>query len=112
MTCVVDGCGRPARTRRCCTAHYYRLRIHGDTFPHVPIGAARYGCMAESFPVAPLLERKPAGLSWTRYAERLGITRRTICRWRNNPATRLSLDRADRYALALDQDLDDIWTTP
>lgn len=36
-TCVVEGCGRPVKTRGWCEAHYERWRRHGDPLAAGPV---------------------------------------------------------------------------
>lgn len=51
--CSVEGCGRPAKYRSWCSAHYERWRSRGDVFAEVPIGATgvfRRGPVAASKP--------------------------------------------------------------
>ena len=37
MTCTVEGCHRPLKSRGWCAAHYFRWRNHGDVRAHVPV---------------------------------------------------------------------------
>lgn len=40
-TCTVKGCGKPARARGWCSAHYERWRVHGDPLHGGPVGVSR-----------------------------------------------------------------------
>lgn len=108
MTRKCTVCRRRHKARGFCNIHYLRWRRHGTPRPDTPIDP-RFG--PGQFPVAPLLQQQTLlGLPNGRFANRIGVNIRTICRWRNNPNTRISFDRADTYALALNQDIDTLWT--
>ena len=105
--CTIPGCGRRRTAYGLCHPHRHRQRRYGDPMADIPIGGLR------PYTPAPLLAIATRH-EWSaqQFADRVGVTRRTIVRWRNKPNTQLTLDEADRYALALNQDLDDLWETP
>lgn len=35
--CGLEGCDRPEHASRLCSAHYWRLKKHGDVFAHIPV---------------------------------------------------------------------------
>lgn len=37
VTCAVDGCGKPSRTKSLCSAHHSRLLRKGDVQAHIPL---------------------------------------------------------------------------
>jgi hypothetical protein len=107
MTCTVNGCDRPARTRGYCDGHYRRWRDCGDVYAEVPLGAAPQGTgngLRGLYPDEVAIERAvmgdppddltateraaavavlaARGLSARGIAERLGCTSRTVQRIR------------------------------
>ena len=112
VTCTIDGCSRPHHGHGYCQPHRARLLRHGNPFPDVPIGS---GPLPHPKPItaAPLVDlQQRRGWSARQLADRIGATRRTVVRWRSNPNTRIDFYRADRYAINLNLDLDDLWEIP
>lgn len=46
--CSIDGCAKPVHAKRLCSAHYHRVRRHGDPLAQVPVIAGLAGLAASA----------------------------------------------------------------
>ncbi len=98
--CSVDGCDRPHRSRGWCVAHYYRWHRHGSPLADQPI---EVGATVPSEPVQHLLYAE----SSRALAERLGVNKRTIVRWRAGGGIREDL--AERLVIEAGRHPSEFW---
>lgn len=107
--CAAPGCGRQS-LRPYCPGHQTRVVRYGELFPEWPIQQGRHLPLFR-YPIAPLLERI-SDLNNTHAAQVLGVSRRTVIRWRQRPHHAIWLSEADRIAARLGEHLDEIWDEP
>lgn len=85
--CSIDGCGKPAKGRGWCAAHWWRWRNHGDPLALMPKQEKPMVCCVEGCDNAPNGKRGMCNahyLRWYRYGD-TGVTHRaangTVHKW-------------------------------
>lgn len=96
--CLIENCSTNKTFRKnLCRTHYERERLYGDPL---------YEMEPKSYPPEPLLKIID-GMTNNGAAKRLGVSRRTIIRWRQG--CRVGANAADRATLNLGLNIQQVW---
>lgn len=100
--CTVDSCEREHHGHGLCQAHCDRRRRGAVVHTALQVSSRH---AVDPAPVADVLRSAPAYV----LAERFGVTKRSIQRWRAGRPIRVDL--ADQIAVALGRHIDELWAS-